>query len=209
VELGDLPQGSVLSDGNNTFTATESGRTADITNWQNDRLTLLPPQDNQPEFTLRVQVTETKQNARTGEQKTLVTIAGLRAMTQPLKPGEFFETPPDNECEWREKASTADELVTARPGASATVTFRSSLPKPSSPSARQQGGYIILNHGPNAKPRPKSDQPVPKIDWNAKPDLEDFKITTPAWIAEAFDSLKEKPKTLGELTGLVFPMEKE
>jgi hypothetical protein len=61
----------------------------------------------------------------------------------------------------------------------------------------------------NAKPRPKSDQPVPKIDWNAKPDLEGFKITNPAWVAEAFDNLKEKPKTLGELTGLVFPIREQ
>jgi hypothetical protein len=105
---------------------------------------------------------------------------------------------------------TADELVTTRAGASATVAFRSSLPETPFSTRRQgQGGYIILNHGPNAKPRSKPNQPIPRIDWNAKPDLEDFKITNPAWVAETFDRLKGKPKSLGEITGLVFKMEEQ
>jgi hypothetical protein len=39
--------------------------------------------------------------------------------------------------------------------------------------------------------------------------LVDFKITDNGWVAESLDRLKEKPKTLGELTGQVFPMEKQ
>jgi hypothetical protein len=203
-ELGDLPQGSVLTDGSNTFTATKANSTADITNWQTARLTLTPPQACQAEFTLRVQVTQTRQNAKADESKALMTVAGLRVITQPVKPGEIFRPNDDLETE----GAKTDDLITANPGASATVTFHSTLPKTPFAAKRQgQGGYIIVNHGPNAKPRPKSDQPVPKIDWNAKPDLEDFKITNPAWVAETFDRLKEKPKTLGEITGLVFSME--
>jgi hypothetical protein len=82
------------------------------------------------------------------------------------------------------------------------------MPKPPAPASRQ-GGYIILNHGPHAKPR-KDDQKsktvsTPRIDWNAK--VPNWKVEkTPQWILDAFEQFKEKPKTLGELTGLVFPI---
>ncbi|MDR3352860.1 MAG: hypothetical protein LBO00_07680, partial [Zoogloeaceae bacterium] len=94
-------------------------------------------------------------------------------------------------------------------GRSATIHIHSS-PAPTTPMGRKQGGYIILNHGPHAKPRPKANNsesaPTPLIDWNAKvPNWEVEK--TPQWILEAFEQFKEKPKTLAELTGLVFPME--
>jgi hypothetical protein len=50
--------------------------------------------------------------------------------------------------------------------------------------------------------------PTPRIDWNAKvPDWEVEK--TPQWILETFEQFKEKPKTLGELTGLVFPIQEQ
>jgi hypothetical protein len=72
--------------------------------------------------------------------------------------------------------------------------------------------YIILNHGPHTKPRSKADKPktvsTPRIDWNAK--VPDWKVEkTPQWILETFEQFKEKPKTLGELTGLVFPIQEQ
>jgi hypothetical protein len=209
VELCDLPEGCQLTDGSHTFTATQANATADITDWQHDQLTLTPPQDSQPMFTLRVQVTETGQDAKTNEQKTFVTVAGLRVITQPVKSGKPFIQDDDLKPE---EAETTSEPVTTRPDASATVTFHSSLPQnPFAP--KRQGGYIILNHGPHAKPRPKplpkSDHPIPKINWNAKPDLGDFELPDIGLTMGCFDRSKEKPKTLGELTGLVFPMERK
>jgi hypothetical protein len=209
VELGGLPEGSILSDSNNTFTATSPNATVDITGWHCDQLTLTPQQDSPSEFTLRVQVTETGE--ATGEQKTLETVAGLRVMTQPVKPENLLD--PDEDLRAK-SPETVEEAVAARPGASATITIRS-MPKPPTLASRQ-GGYIILNHGPHAKLRPKVDKahkpetavPTPRIDWNAEaPDL--GKVTSPAWVAECFDRLKEKPKTLGEITGLVFKMDND
>jgi hypothetical protein len=139
VELSNFPEGSILSDGNNTFTATTPNAGVEITNWCCDQLTLIPPQACPADFILRVQVTETC------AQKTLVTTAGLRVMTKPFK-----ENSPDDPDEATEK------FVATRPGASATITIRS-MPKPPAPACRQ-GGYIILNHGPHAKPR-KADKP--------------------------------------------------
>jgi hypothetical protein len=208
VELGDLPESSVLTDGTHTFTASALDTTADITNWQRDQLTLaLPPDtpDSPYDFTLRVQVTQTdKQDANTGEQKPLTTTAGLRVITPPVKPGKTLETP-DNESRTREP----EALLMATPSASASVTFHSRLPETPFASRRQgQTGYLLLNHhGPEARQRRKSEVPLPKIDWNGKVDLSDLKITDPAWVAEVFDSLKEKPRTLGEITGLVFKLE--
>jgi hypothetical protein len=205
VELGDLPEGSILRDAHNTFIATGAHAAVEITYWHCGQLTLIPPRACPEEFILRVQVTETGQDAETGAQKTRGTVAGFRVMTQAAKPGNA----PDDELQ-AEKARSMNEAVAARPGASASITIRSSLPKAPFAPARKQSGYILLNHGPHAKPRhPRADKPetvpAPRIDWNAKaPDWDVVK--TPEWIVETFEQQKEKPRTLGEITGLVFPI---
>ncbi len=60
VEVQDIPNGAVLSDGVNSFTATSSETTADITGWNFDSLTITPAENSDADFDLAVQATSTE-----------------------------------------------------------------------------------------------------------------------------------------------------
>ncbi len=59
VVISAIPDGAVLSDGTNSFTATASTSQVDITDWQLDGLTILPPTDYDGNFDLTVTATST------------------------------------------------------------------------------------------------------------------------------------------------------
>jgi hypothetical protein len=74
------------------------------------------------------------------------------------------------------------------------------------PAARQRKQhrehFVIVNRG---KRQGQANTDLPRIDWNATPpDL--GKIEQPDWIAERLTKPKET-RSLGEITGLIFPME--
>ena len=61
LEIGDVPAGVQLSDGNNSFTGTPGNTTVDVTNWELDRLTIVPPADSDQDFVLTVTATAIEQ----------------------------------------------------------------------------------------------------------------------------------------------------
>jgi hypothetical protein len=80
VEIAALPIGATLTDGTNTFTATADVTTADVTGWNLNNLSLVPPQDWNGSFTLRVVATTTEQS--NGDQA--VTSANIAVTVLPV-----------------------------------------------------------------------------------------------------------------------------
>lgn len=60
VEIEALPVGATLTDGTNSFTATVDTTSADVTGWNLSILSLVPPQDWNGSFTLKVVATATE-----------------------------------------------------------------------------------------------------------------------------------------------------
>ncbi len=62
VTIGSIPEGAVLSDGSNTFTASGGSTTADVSGWDLDNLTITTPDDYSGTANLAVTVTATEAN---------------------------------------------------------------------------------------------------------------------------------------------------
>ncbi len=50
LSISDVPVGATLTDGTNTFTATGSNTTVDVTNWILTNLSVTPPADSDVDF---------------------------------------------------------------------------------------------------------------------------------------------------------------
>ncbi len=55
--ITSIPEGAMLTDGTNTFTATAGNTDVDVTNWQLDGITITPPEEFSGEITLTVNAT--------------------------------------------------------------------------------------------------------------------------------------------------------
>ena len=62
IEIQNIPEGAVLSDGMNSFTANSSENTVDITGWDIDSLSITPVANSDADFDLVVQATSTEQS---------------------------------------------------------------------------------------------------------------------------------------------------
>ena len=60
VTISALPEGAVLTDGNNTFTATGGNTSVDVSNWDLDSVTVTPPSSFTGTMTLAVNATSTE-----------------------------------------------------------------------------------------------------------------------------------------------------
>ena len=60
LSIADIPEGAVLSDGTNIFTADSGSTTADISNWDLDAMTFTAPPDFDGEINLTVNATSTE-----------------------------------------------------------------------------------------------------------------------------------------------------
>ncbi|HHF7376239.1 TPA: VCBS domain-containing protein, partial [Legionella feeleii] len=60
IKLGNIPVGAVLSDGTHTFTSTVGNTSVDITGWNLNALTILPPLNFNGNFSLQVTATATE-----------------------------------------------------------------------------------------------------------------------------------------------------
>ena len=58
--ISQIPDGAILSDGTNSYTATATATSTDVTGWQLDNLTITPPSGFNGQFTLDVEVTSTE-----------------------------------------------------------------------------------------------------------------------------------------------------
>jgi hypothetical protein len=174
VEIGGLPLGSVLSDGEHSFIAETENARANVTDWQHGSLSFETPRSGT--FTLKVK-------AEQGETLTTKTTqAGFIVTVLPLP-----ETGP-------EEPPVTSESVNGD-GRSATITFHSQLGDPTARQRKQHcEHFIIVNRG---KRQGQANTDLPRIDWNATPpDL--GKIEQPDWIAERLTKPKET-RSLGEI----------
>ncbi len=60
LEVSDIPAGTTLTDGTNSFTATTGNTSVDITNWTHSNIQLTPARDSDEDFTLTVTATSTE-----------------------------------------------------------------------------------------------------------------------------------------------------
>ncbi len=58
--ISDVPEGTLLTDGSHTFTATAGNTTVDVTTWTLTKLSVTPPADSDADFTLNVTATATE-----------------------------------------------------------------------------------------------------------------------------------------------------
>ena len=58
--VSDVPEGATLSDGRNTFTATNGNSSVEVTDWRLSRLTITPAADSDQDFSLTVTATATE-----------------------------------------------------------------------------------------------------------------------------------------------------
>ena len=89
--IGAIPVGATLSDGTHSFTATLDHTTADVTGWNLNKLTILPPQDFNGQFVLKLVATSTEQANRSqasSEADLLVTV--LAVNDAPLAAGASY-----------------------------------------------------------------------------------------------------------------------
>jgi len=89
--IGAIPVGAMLSDGTHSFTATLDHAVADVTGWNLNKLTMLPPQDFNGQFVLKLVATSTEQSNRSqasSEADLLVTV--LAVNDAPLAAGASY-----------------------------------------------------------------------------------------------------------------------
>uniref|UniRef100_UPI00399C7F82 VCBS domain-containing protein n=1 Tax=Legionella donaldsonii TaxID=45060 RepID=UPI00399C7F82 len=71
IKLGNIPVGAVLSDGTHTFTSTVGNTSVDITGWNINALTILPPLNFNGNFSLQVTATATETSNGAQESSTV------------------------------------------------------------------------------------------------------------------------------------------
>jgi hypothetical protein len=169
IELGQLPQGGTVSDGKHTFTTNETD-TVNVTAWNLNTLTFLPPRNFNGSFTLNIRVTESRDN-----QADVITSASIRLNTTSGHVGTLSA---------RGETTDTETVSTAK---SASITVHSVLPNPEAKPKEMEIRYHVLNL---ASSRPRQNEPKPVIDWiNKAPDR---KISSTGWVPKLFDATKEK-----------------
>jgi hypothetical protein len=191
--LTQLPQGSILSDGLNTFTARETNA-VDITGWNLHTLTLA---NFTGSFTLNIHATESRE-----DQPDAVTSASVKLSATPdsgnKRANAAHADVPTSSIRGGETVSAPATAKTA------SITVRSVLPNPNAKPKETETRYHVINL---ASSRAPSTEPKPVINWTGKaPDRE---ISSTGWIPQLLASTKEKVRSLAEVTGLFFPHKQE
>ncbi|GHU19093.1 hypothetical protein FACS189475_05700 [Betaproteobacteria bacterium] len=189
LNIGRLPQGGTISDGKNTFTVTETS-TIDLTGWNLNILTFLPPPGFNGGFTLNIQATESREG-----QPDAITSASIKI-------GVFTSKGDKRHSNVSQASSVKGETVSTK---TASITVHSVLPDPDAkPPREMETHFHVINL---ASSRASSAEPKPVINWTCKaPDME---IRDKGWIPQLLAGTKEKVRSLAEITGLFFPYNRE
>ena len=196
ITLARFPQGSTVSDGEHSWVLTES-EPIDVTQWNLNTLTFLPPANFEGSFTLNLRATERKADQPDATTSVSIKVSAATGKgSQRPNPGRAGLASAGN------VSSRSDETVSAKV---ASVTVHSSLPE-AKPQEEEAERYIVLNLASSRPPQSsRQSAPKPTINWSGQaPDLEAQNM---GWVGQFFSSTKEKVRTLAERTGLRFKME--
>ncbi|GHT96274.1 hypothetical protein AGMMS49545_20830 [Betaproteobacteria bacterium] len=192
--LAGFPQSSTVSDGVHRTHLTDS-EPVDVTQWNLNTLTFLPPANFSGSFTLSIRVTESQEDQ--ADASTSVSIK-VSADT-----GNGKQRPIARSAGTSNTSSRSAETVSAKVG---TVTVHASLPE--AKPQEEEPRYLVLNLASNranqANQRPSRD-PKPIINWSGK--APDFETGSMSWVSHLFANTKDKVRSLAERTGLRFKME--
>ena len=159
-EVSDIPEGVVLTDGTNSFTAAPGDTTVDVSDWDLSALTVTPPADSDADFALTVTATSTDSNGDTA-----VSTDTIDVVINPIADAPIVITAPATGDEDTPIALSLESALTDVDGSESLVTEIAAIP-----------AGATLTDGTNVFTATLSDTTVDVSDWT----LSALTITPPA-----------------------------
>jgi hypothetical protein len=190
--LAQLPQGGTISDGKNTFTVTETS-TVDVTDWNLNTLTFLPPLGFNSSFTLNIRAMKSREG-----QADVITSASVRINATPDNGNKRHPVTPASAGNARSETLHAS-TATAK---TASITVRSVLPNPNAKPKETEIRYHVINLASSRASGASKATPV--IDWTKQAELGE--VREMGCLSQFLAGAKDKVRSLAEITGLKFNM---
>jgi hypothetical protein len=204
LQLDQLPPGGTVSDGKHHYSVLTENETIDVTGWNLNTLTFLPPANFNGSFILNIRATESREG-----HPDAITLVSVKIGT-PQDNGNdrptTGHTGTGSSPIQKETVSETQATTTTASAKTASITVHSVLPDPEAkPQRETETRYHVLNLASSRAPSVSTTTSI--IDWTKRAELGE--VREMGGMSQFLASAKEKVHSLAEITGLFFPGNQE